>query len=183
MVQPERDGLALEKDQRHMTSLRLNQGYHLWNITLIIGGLWHMMSVGVYHFSNKVMFFAVVLWPVCCHATNAGHDIQPVTVHKQGTNLSFCYTLNVTLEYDVLGLTWPRNPFPTFHTRSKHSMLLNVVVAFSSSFSVRSPVESVPYLQVLEPETCGVRMHYAIRSPTILQPSTHTSKCSTLWWW
>ena len=180
MVQPERDGLALERPATHdisppkpgLSSME-HHSHHWWSMTWCLLGF--IISLTRSCFSQG--YFDL------CAAMPQGHDIQPVTVHKQGTNLSFCYTLNVTLEYDVLGLTWPRNPFPTFHTRSKHSMLLNIVVAFSSSFSVRSSVDSVPYLQVLEPGTCGVRMHYAIRSPTILQPSTHTSKCSSLWWW
>ena len=103
-----------------------------------------------------------------CHAADTGMTSHPVTVYRQGADLSLCYPLmwNVTLEYtathfNVLGQTRLGNPSPTFHTLQTLNFLM--LVWWSS---VRSSVESVPYPPGLEPGTCGVRIHCAIRLPT-----------------
>ena len=100
-----------------------------------------------------------------CHATDA--TPHPVTVYRQIINLSLCYLLmwNITLEhtathFNILGQTRSGNPFPTFHT---YQQTLNVMM-------VVSQVESVPYPTGLERGTCGVRVHYAICSPTAASP-------------
>ena len=62
----------------------------------------------------------------------------------------------------VLGQTRSENPSPTFHI---HQRTLNFMI-LSWWWSVRSSVESVLYPPSLKPVTCGVRIHYAIHSPT-----------------
>ena len=93
---------------------------------------------------------------------------HPVTVYRHGADLSLCYPLtwNVTLEYtathfNVLGETRPGNPSPTFYT---HKQTLNLMLSWWST--VGSSVEST-----VPTGTCGVRIQYAIRSPTAT--STH----------
>ena len=63
----------------------------------------------------------------------------------------------------VLDKTRSGHPSPTFHTRQQtHNFMMLLWW-----LSVKSLVESVPYTHwVLWPGTCGVRIHYAIRSPT-----------------
>ena len=92
---------------------------------------------------------------------------HPVTVYRHGADLSLCYPLmwNVTLEYtathfNVLGKTRLGNPSPIFHT---HQRTLNLMLSWCST--VGSSVESNDQ-PGLEPGTCGVRIQYAIRSPT-----------------
>ena len=69
---------------------------------------------------------------------------HPVTVYRHGADMSLCYPFmwNVTLEYtathfNVLGVTRPGNPSPTFHT---HQRTLNFMLSLWST--VGSSVES-----------------------------------------
>ena len=97
---------------------------------------------------------------------------QPVPVYRLRADLSLCYLLmgNITLKYttthiNVLGLTRSGNPSPTFHTHHQ-SLTLNFMMLIWW-LSVRGSVESAPYPPSLGPGTCGLRIHYAIRSPTV----------------
>ena len=99
--------------------------------------------------------------------TDTGHDTPPVTVYRHGADLSVWYPLmwNVTLEYttthpDVLGQTQSGNPSPTFQTHQQTCTFMMLLLWQS----VRSLLESVPYPPSLEQGTCGMRIHYAIRS-------------------
>ena len=107
------------------------------------------------------------------------HDTTPlpITVYRHRADMSLCYPLmwNITLEYtathfNVLGQIRPGNPSPTFRTHQQRST--------NAGMSVRSLVESVPYLSSLEPGTCGVWIHYAIRSPTVSRAKHRDDKAS-----
>ena len=102
-------------------------------------------------------------------------DMAPhlVIVYRHGAHLLLCYLLmwNITLEYtathfNVFGQTRLGHPSPTFHT---HQQTLNFIISIWW-LSVRISVESVTYPLSLETGTCGVRIHYAIPSPTGASP-------------
>ena len=87
-----------------------------------------------------------------------------VTVYRHRDDLSLCYPLmwNVTLEYTATHfMSWVRPdreilPRPSTHTNKRS----NLWCCYGGSQS------EVPYQLSLEPRTCGVQIHYNIRSPT-----------------
>ena len=102
---------------------------------------------------------------------------HPVTVYRHGTDLSIFYQLmwNVTLEcttthFNVSGQTRSLNPSPTFHTQRGTLNFMMLLLWLS----VGSSVESVTYPPGYEPGTFGVRIHYAISSPTAASYGKHT---------
>ena len=83
-----------------------------------------------------------------------GMTPHPVTVYRHGADLSLCYPLmwNVKLEYTA---THSRS---STHT-SERSIPDAVMVVVSRTLDMYT------YQSSLEPGTCGVRIHYIIRSP------------------
>ena len=62
-----------------------------------------------------------------CHATDTAHETRRIVSKYSDTGLSLYYPLwNVSLgatttQFNVLGLTQSRNPFPSCLTESEHS--------------------------------------------------------------
>ena len=171
------------------TTLSTKPSAALWKATRYSSKTLALLCSLYLHFSNKMVWFVCLgltsllnIWghivPTCSSGTltnvlshrNAMPQIQnmtphPVTVYRHGADLSLCYPLmwNVTLEYttthcNVLGQTRQGNPSPTFHTPA-NAQLDAVTVVNSRKLSRKYRTNRVL-------NTCGVQIHYAIRSTT-----------------
>ena len=125
--------------------VNLQTGWHLRKLPFVCLGLTSLWNIWGH----------ITTVPACSNGTltnvlphrNAMPQTQdttphPVTVYRQGANLSLCYPLMwyVTLEYtathfNVLGETRPGNPSPTFHTHQRNAQLDAVTVVNSRKLS------------------------------------------------
>ena len=123
--------------------------------------------------SRRCLLVAVVLWPMCCHTgmpCRRHRTWHPTPSQYTDTGptcrcaIHWCGTLHWKPQLPILmSWVWPDReilPRPSTHEANVQLLLL------SWWQSVWSSVESVPYPPGLEPGTCGVRIHYAIRSAT-----------------
>ena len=97
-----------------------------------------------------------------------GMTPHPVTDYRHMINLPLRYPLmwNVTLEYttihfNVMGQTRSGNTSPTFQTPANAQLNDASMVEVNETLGRKYTVYPSP-----EPGTCGVRIYYAIRSPT-----------------
>ena len=132
------------------------------------------------------MLVAVSLWPMCCHTEipSRRHRTWHPNCHSIQTRGRHVDVLSIDVErhtgihsypFQCLGQTRPGNPSPTFHT---HQRTLNW---FWYGGSKSEAQQKVPCPLGFELGTCGVRLHFTIRSPAAASFEKPVSVWNGLW--